>query len=171
MPAVVSAGLMMYRMRDQHLEVLLAHPGGPYYARKDAGVWSIPKGLIDPGEDPLAAARREFAEETGFDPDELAGAGGVRYLALGAVKYKNHKIVRAWGFAGDCDPGAIVSNTFTIEWPRGSGRELEVPEIDRAAFFDMPAARIAILPAQRRFLYDLEALVGSVAPPARDGGQ
>jgi predicted NUDIX family NTP pyrophosphohydrolase len=159
----------MYRMREQHLEVLLAHPGGPYYACKDAGVWSIPKGEIDPGEEPLAAARREFAEETGFDPDELAGAGGAHYLSLGAVKYKNHKIVRAWAFAGDCDPGAIVSNTFTIEWPRGSGRRLDIPEIDRAAFFDMPTARTAILPAQRRFLYDLEALVGSAAA-AGDGG-
>jgi predicted NUDIX family NTP pyrophosphohydrolase len=171
MPAVVSAGLMMYRMREQHLEVLLAHPGGPYYARKLAGVWTIPKGLIDPDEDALAAAKREFGEETGFDPDELAGGGGARYLPLGAVKYRNHKIVRAWAFAGDCDPGAIVSNTFPLEWPRGSGRRLEVPEIDRAAFFDIPAARAAILPAQRRFLHDLEALVGLAAPPSGGGGE
>jgi predicted NUDIX family NTP pyrophosphohydrolase len=170
MSAVVSAGLMMYRMREQRLEVLLAHPGGPYYARKEAGVWTIPKGLIDPGEDALAAAKREFAEETGFDPDGLAGAGGARYVPLGAVKYKNHKIVRARAFAGECDPGAIVSNTFTIEWPRRSGRQLEVAEIDRAAFFDIPAARAAILPAQRRFRFDLEALVDPAAPPAGDGG-
>jgi predicted NUDIX family NTP pyrophosphohydrolase len=169
MPAVVSAGLLMYRMREQHREVLLAHPGGPYYARRAAGVWSIPKGLIDADEDALAAAKREFAEETGFDPDELAAA--ARYVPLGAVKYRNHKIVRAWAFAGDCDPGAIVSNTFTLEWPRGSGRRLEVPEIDRAAFFDVPAARAAILPAQRRFLHDLEALVGLAAPPSGGGGE
>jgi predicted NUDIX family NTP pyrophosphohydrolase len=142
----------MYRVREQHLEVLLAHPGGPYYAKKDAGAWSIPKGEIEGGEDPLAAAQREFAEETGLEPRGP-------FLPLGAVKYRNHKIVRAWAFAGDCDPATIVSNTFALEWPRRSGRTIEVPEIDRAAWFDVPSARRAILTVQARFLYELEGLV------------
>ena len=105
MPKVVSAGLVMYRVRDEHLEVLLAHPGGPYYAHKDEAVWSIPKGEVIVGEDLLAAAKREFAEETGLQP-------WGPYLALGAVKYKNHKVVHAWAFEGDFDPATLVSNTF-----------------------------------------------------------
>ena len=154
MPKVVSAGLVMYRVREQHLEVLLAHPGGPYYVRKDSGVWSIPKGEVGGGEDLLTAARREFAEETGLEP-------WGPYVALGAVKYKNHKVVHAWAFEGEFDPASLVSNTFELEWPRGSGRRIEIPEIDRAGWFGPDEAQEKIVAAQRRFLFDLEALVGA----------
>ena len=154
MPKVVSAGLLMYRVREQHLEVLLAHPGGPFFTRKDSGVWSIPKGEVNDGEDLLTAARREFAEETGLEP-------WGPYVALGAVKYKNHKVVHAWAFEGDFDPTQLVSNTFELEWPRHSGRRIEVPEIDRAAWFEPDEAQERIVAAQRRFLFDLEAVVGA----------
>ena len=150
MPKVVSAGLLMYRVREEHLEVLLAHPGGPYFVRKDDGVWSLPKGEVDPGEDLLDAARREFFEETGLAPH-------APYLPLGAVKYRNHKVVHAWAFEDDCDPAEVVSNTFEMEWPRGSGRLIEVPEIDRAGWFGLDEAPEKILPAQRTFLINLEA--------------
>jgi predicted NUDIX family NTP pyrophosphohydrolase len=164
MAKVVSAGLMMYRMRGERLEVLLAHPGGPYNAGRHDGVWSIPKGEVNEGEELLAAARREFSEEVGRVPEELAAAAGdPAYLSLGGVKYKNHKVVHAWAFEGDCDPSTVTSNTFEMEWPRGSGRTREFPEIDRAAWFDTSAARAAILSAQARFLYELEALVGAGA--------
>jgi len=154
MPKVVSAGLLMYRVREQHLEVLLAHPGGPFFTRKDSGVWSIPKGEVNDGEDLLTAARREFAEETGLE-------SWGPYVALGAVKYKNHKVVHAWAFEGDFDPAQLVSNTFELEWPRHSGRRIEVPEIDRAAWFEPDEAQERIVAAQRRFLFDLEAVVGA----------
>jgi predicted NUDIX family NTP pyrophosphohydrolase len=154
MPKAVSAGLVMYRVREQHLEVLLAHPGGPYYTRKDAGVWSIPKGEVGGGEEFLTAARREFAEETGLE-------SWGPYVALGAVKYKNHKVVHAWAFAGDFDPATLVSNTFELEWPRRSGRRIEVPEIDRADWFGLREAQEKIVAAQRRFLFDLEAAVAA----------
>jgi predicted NUDIX family NTP pyrophosphohydrolase len=154
MPKVVSAGLVMYRVCDEHVEVLLAHPGGPYYAHKDEAVWSIPKGEVVVGEELLAAARREFAEETGLEP-------WGPYLALGAVKYKNHKIVHAWAFEGDFDPATLVSNTFELEWPRHSGRFIEIPEIDRAGWFGPDEAHRKIIAAQRRFLFDLDAIVGA----------
>ena len=159
MPKVVSAGLLMYRVREEHLEVLLAHPGGPYFVRKDDGVWSLPKGEVDPGEDLLDAARREFFEETGLAPHGP-------YLSLGAVKYRNHKVVHAWAFEDDCDPAGIVSNTFEMEWPRGSGRVIEVPEIDRAGWFGLDEGQQKILPAQRTFLFNLEAKLQA----ARSGG-
>ncbi len=157
MPKVVSAGLVIYRMREQHLEVLLAHPGGPFFVRRDLGVWSIPKGEVGAGEDLLTAARREFAEETGLEP-------WGPYLPLGAVKYKNHKVVHAWAFEGDFDPATLISNTFELEWPRKSGRTIVVPEIDRAAWFDLDEAGERILPAQRRFVFDLEAVAGVQRP-------
>ena len=159
MPKVVSAGLLMYRVREEHLEVLLAHPGGPYFVRKDDGVWSLPKGEVDPGEDLLDAARREFFEETGLAPHGP-------YLPLGAVKYRNHKVVHAWAFEDDCDPAGVVSNTFEMEWPRGSGRTIEVPEIDRAGWFGLDEGQQKILPAQRTFLFNLEAKLQA----ARSGG-
>ena len=158
MPKVVSAGLLMHRLRGQSFEVLLAHPGGPFFERRDLGVWSIPKGEVRAGEDLLTAARREFAEETGLE-------SWGPYVPLGAVKYKNHKIVHAWAFEGDWDPAALVSNTFELEWPRRSGRMLVVPEIDRAAWFTLAEAQERILAAQRRFLFDLEALVGADRRP------
>jgi predicted NUDIX family NTP pyrophosphohydrolase len=150
----VSAGLLMYRVRGGALEVLLVHPGGPFFARKDEGAWSIPKGQLDGEEAPLDAARREFEEETG-----LAPAGPFRPLT--PVTQTSGKVVHAWAFAGDCDPSAVRSNTVTIEWPPGSGRRREFPEIDRAAFFGMKEARRKINPRQRPFLEELEGFVGS----------
>jgi predicted NUDIX family NTP pyrophosphohydrolase len=136
-----SAGLLMYRVRDGKLEVLLVHLGGPFWTKKDAGAWFMPKGEAEPGEDELGAAKREFQEETGFDPgDELQ--------PLGSVKHKSGKTVTAWAFEGDCDPAALKSNTFTIEWPPRSGKQREFPEIDRAAFFTIEAARAKIHPAE-----------------------
>ena len=150
------------------LQVLLVHPGGPYWARKDVGAWSIPKGIAEPEEldpadkaskrageaDLLAVARREVREETGLEPDGP-------FLPLGGVKAHGHKIIVAWAVEHDCDATAIVSNTFAIEWPPRSGRQAEFPEVDRAAWFDLTAARAAIVPAQRRFLDDLEVVVGA----------
>lgn len=148
-----SAGLLMYRLRRDGLEVLLAHPGGPYWGRRDAGVWSIPKGEIEAGEDALAAARREFEEETGARPEGP-------FLELPSVTQKAGKIVHAWAFAGDCDPSAIRSNTFRLEWPPGSGKMAEFPEIDRAEFFSPEEAREKINPAQAPLIEALEAKVG-----------
>ncbi|MGO8684009.1 MAG: NUDIX domain-containing protein [Thermoleophilia bacterium] len=149
---IISSGLLLYRRSEAGVEVLLVHTGGPYGARRDRGAWSIPKGQVEPGEDCLDAARREFGEETGFTPQGP-------YLPLGAVKYRNHKIIRAWAFAGDCDPTTATSITFTMEWPPRSGRMQEYPEVDRAAFFTLAAAREMIVPAQRRFLDELEGLL------------
>ena len=119
-------------------------------------MWSIPKGEVIVGEDLLTAARREFAEETGLEP-------WGPYEPLGAVKYRNHKIVHAWAFEGDVDPSTLVSNTFELEWPRKSGRLIEIPEVDRAAWYGLDEAREKIVAAQQRFVFDLEAKV--VAAP------
>jgi predicted NUDIX family NTP pyrophosphohydrolase len=146
----------MFRRRGDGLEVLLVHPGGPYWARKDRGAWSIPKGLVDTGEDLLAAAQREFIEETGFTPQGP-------FIPLGGVKRRTHKIVYAWAFEGDCDPAHLVSNTFAMEWPPRSEKLIDVPEVDRAAFFGLEEAREAIVSYQRRFIDELE---GAVAPDA-----
>ncbi len=178
MPSV-SAGLLLYRRRgapelgERRLEVLLVHPGGPYWAKKDAGAWSIPKGEAEPGElgpapatvtaakarnraagvDLLAVALREVKEETGLEPEGP-------YQPLGGVKAHHHKLIYAWAVEHDCDPMAIVSNSFAIEWPPRSGKRAAFPEVDRAAWFDLPAARAAIVPAQRRFLDDLQIVAG-----------
>jgi predicted NUDIX family NTP pyrophosphohydrolase len=147
-----SAGLLMYRVRDGKLEVLLVHLGGPFWAKKDAGAWFMPKGEVEPGEDELGAARREFKEEIGFDPgDELQ--------PLGNVKQKSGKTVTAWAFEGDCDPAALKSNTFTIEWPPRSGKQREFPEIDRADFFTVDAARAKIHPAEFEFVARLDSFL------------
>jgi predicted NUDIX family NTP pyrophosphohydrolase len=143
MPAV-SAGLLMCRLCDGRLELLLAHPGGPFFARKDEGAWTIPKGLVDPGEDPLAAARRELAEETGI----VAPEDDAAFVSLGHIVQKAGKRVHAWAFLGDCDPAALTSNTFEIEWPPRSGRRASFPEIDRIAFFAMDDAARKVMPAQ-----------------------
>lgn len=145
-----SAGLLFFRRQADGIEVLLVHPGGPFWARKDDGAWSIPKGEIEPGEDPLAAARREVAEETGFD-----AAGPV--LELGRVTQGGGKIVLAWALERDADPTALRSNRFTLELPKGSGRMVEFPEVDRAAWFGLAEARRKILSGQRELLDRLEA--------------
>jgi predicted NUDIX family NTP pyrophosphohydrolase len=141
-----SAGILLYRTSGGAHEVLLVHPGGPFWARRDAGVWSIPKGEYEDGDDPLAAARREFAEETGT----ALGAGELR--DLGEVKQKGGKVVRAWAAEGDIDADAVRSNTFTMEWPPRSGRTDEFPEIDRAGWFGVDEAREKLNPAQAEFL-------------------
>jgi predicted NUDIX family NTP pyrophosphohydrolase len=141
----VSAGLVMYRKRSGQLEVLLVHLGGPFWAKKDAGAWFIPKGEINPGEDELAAAKREFEEETDLRPE---GA----LLPLGSVKHKAGKKVVAWAFEGDCDPASLRSNIFSMEWPPHSGKKREFPEIDRAAFFTIDAAREKMHAAEFEFL-------------------
>jgi predicted NUDIX family NTP pyrophosphohydrolase len=141
----------MYRRRGGVLEVFLVHPGGPFWARKDAGAWSIPKGEIDPSEEPLAAARREFAEETGF-----AAAGA--FLPLASITQAAGKVVQAWAFEGDADPAALQSNSFSIEWPPRSGRQKSFPEVDRAAWFPLDLARQKINPAQVALLDELASL-------------
>ncbi|MBE7939960.1 MULTISPECIES: NUDIX domain-containing protein [Ramlibacter] len=140
-----SAGLLMFRRAAAGLEVLLAHPGGPFWQRKDSGAWTLPKGEIETGEDPLQAALREWREETGF-------AAGGPFAALGEVRLRSGKRVLAWAFEGDADPLALRSNGFEIEWPPRSGRMQSFPEIDRVAWFDLAQARERIAPAQTPFL-------------------
>ena len=145
----VSAGILLFRRRAGRLEVLLAHPGGPFWARRDAGAWSIPKGLVEAGEEPLAAARREFEEETGVQPN-----GPFR--PLGQVTQAGGKEVHAWGCEGDADVESVRSNEVRVEWPRGSGRWQTFPEVDRCAWFDLETAREKVNPAQAAFLDRLE---------------
>jgi predicted NUDIX family NTP pyrophosphohydrolase len=140
-----SAGLLMYRRRNCDLEVFLVHPGGPFWARKDLGAWSIPKGEYVEGEQPLEAARREFEEETGF-----IALGN--FLELGVVTQAGGKVVSVWAFEGDCDPGDLVSNRFELEWPPRSGRLIEAPEVDRGGWFSITAARERILKSQAPIL-------------------
>jgi predicted NUDIX family NTP pyrophosphohydrolase len=142
---VSSAGILMYRQTGRGLEVLLAHPGGPFWRNRDEGAWSIPKGEMDEGEDAAAAARREFLEETGCT---LEGA----LEPLGDIRQRGGKRVTAFAVEGDLDVDAIKSNTFEIEWPLKSGRMQSFPEIDRAAWFDLPAAHVKILQSQRQLL-------------------
>jgi predicted NUDIX family NTP pyrophosphohydrolase len=144
-----SAGLLIYRQRNGAPEVFLVHPGGPFWAKKDDGAWSIPKGEFAPGDDPLATARREFTEETGFTIDGP-------FTALAPVKQPGGKIVHAFAVAGDCDASSIRSNTFTLEWPPRSGRRQEFPEVDRAGWFALAAARDKILKGQLPLLDALE---------------
>jgi predicted NUDIX family NTP pyrophosphohydrolase len=155
--AKISAGLLMYRSRAGHLEVLLSHPGGPFFTNKDLGAWTIPKGLVDEDEDQLAAARREFEEETGTRPEG-------DFVPLGEVVQKGGKTVVAWAFEGDLDPAAITSNTFKKEWPPRSGRWQTFPEVDRAAFFSIAEAKTKINPAQAQFLGRLETLLQPPPP-------
>jgi predicted NUDIX family NTP pyrophosphohydrolase len=148
-----SAGILLHRRGEAGAEVLLVHPGGPFWARKDLGAWSIPKGELDEGEDPRACALREFAEETGTRlPDGTLDD-------LGSVKQKSGKVVTAFAVAGDLDPATLVSNTFEMEWPPRSGRTQEFPEIDRAEWFGLDAAREKLNPAQAAFVDRLEALL------------
>jgi predicted NUDIX family NTP pyrophosphohydrolase len=149
-----SAGILLFRRQQGGVEVLLAHPGGPFWRARDAGVWTIPKGGIALGEDPLDAALREFNEETGF-------TAPPPYLPLTPRKQPSGKVVQAWACEGDADPQALSSMHFTMEWPPRSGRMQSFPEIDRAAWFSLAEARARMLPGQRPFIDDLEALLGA----------
>jgi len=151
--AEVSAGLLAFR-RVSELEVLLAHPGGPFWAKKDDGAWTIPKGLDEPGADLLDTARREFAEET-----NLAALGG--FIPLTAVKQQSGKVVHVWAFEADFDLTPFSSNTFEIEWPPRSGRRQRFPEIDRIAYFTLPVAETKILAYQRPLLRELKQHLGN----------
>lgn len=152
----VSSGLILFRRSSGKLEVLLAHPGGPFWARRDLGAWTIPKGAVDEGEDLLDAARREFREETGIEP-------GGPFVSLGSIKQRAGKTVHAWAWEGDADAQTLTSNAMQTEWPRGSGRFLSFPEVDRCDWFDMPAARAKINPAQAALINRLETIVNSSA--------
>ena len=145
-----SAGLLLFRRCEGALEVFLAHPGGPFWKNKDVGAWTLPKGEVDEGEEPLATAAREFEEETGIRPEGP-------FLPLGSVRQKAGKLVHAWAWEGDADADAVRSNTVRAEWPRGSGRFLTFPEVDRCAWFDAATAREKINPAQAELIGRLEA--------------
>lgn len=151
--AKTSAGILLYRVNNDELEIFLIHPGGPFWMKKDEGVWSIPKGEYVNGEGPLDAARREFEEETGFACIE----GDTQ--PLGAVKLNSGKVVSAWAIEGDCDASVIRSNLFSMEWPPRSGKMQEFPEVDRAAWFPLSIAEEKIHPAQRAFLDRLVEVV------------
>lgn len=148
--ASISAGLLLFRRSATGLEVFLAHPGGPFWKHKDEGAWTIPKGLVDESEDLLDAARREFLEETGIEPRGP-------FYELGTVRQKAGKVIHAWAWEGDADPALVRSNTFNMEYPRGSGRMIEVPEVDRCEWFSLAIARQKINPAQAEFLDRLQA--------------
>jgi predicted NUDIX family NTP pyrophosphohydrolase len=156
-----SAGILLWRRRGKRVEVLLGHNGGPYFARKDAGHWTVLKGEVQPGEDLVAVALREFAEETGHRPPD----GPL--IELGQIRQRSGKVVLAWALEGDLDPETAVSNTFEMEWPPRSGRIQAFPEIDRVAWFGLPEARRMIKAAQEPFLDRLEAALGT---RSRDAG-
>jgi predicted NUDIX family NTP pyrophosphohydrolase len=147
-----SAGLLMYRRHHGVLEVFLVHPGGPFWAKKDAGSWSIPKGEYTPGEDPLKVAKREFQEETSFK------ASG-EFVPLTPRKQPSGKVITAWAFEGDCDASAIKSNTFLMEWPPHSNRRQEFPEVDRAGWFSISVAKEKIIKGQSGFLDELTKII------------
>jgi predicted NUDIX family NTP pyrophosphohydrolase len=152
MRSTKSAGVLLYRRRGEMLEVFLVHPGGPYWARKDDGAWSIPKGEYATGDDALAAARREFKEETGV---EVNGP----FVPLKPVRQSGGKVISAWAAAGDLDPAQLRSNSFVLEWPPKSGTLREFPEVDRGAWFSIAAARIKLNPAQQGLLDQLTELL------------
>ena len=159
-----SAGLLMYRVRSGELEVFLAHMGGPFWGHKDQGAWSIPKGEFAEGEEPLAAAQREFTEETG------CRAQGP-FMALTPVTQRGGKRVYAWAVEGDCDPAQLRSNTFSMEWPPRSGKQQEFPEVDRAAWFTIPVALEKILAGQRELVVELAKVrPRGIAPGSADSG-
>ena len=156
MATIRSAGLLMFRRRGADVEVLLAHPGGPFWSRRDLASWTLPKGEIAEGEDPLAAARREFEEETGF-------ASAPPFLLLGELKQKSGKRITAWAFEGDADPARLVSNPFEMEWPPRSGRMQFFPEVDRVGWFGPREARAKLIAGQAPFMDALERLLAQGA--------
>jgi len=158
-----SAGILLYRRRQGALEVLLVHPGGPAWANRDAGAWSIPKGEYGDGEDPRAVALREFEEETGQPPPD------GELVALGEIRQRGGKLVIAWATPGDLDPGQVTSNTFKMRWPPRSGQWRTFPEVDRAGWFDPATAREKLLPAQAELVDRLLTVLGE--PGAGPGGQ
>jgi len=151
-PGKRSAGLLMYRRRGAAVEVLLVHPGGPFWAKKDDGAWSLPKGVIDLGEDELLAAIREFEEETGFKAEG-------EFIALNPRRQPSGKIISAWAIEGDCDPLGMKSNTFTVEWPPRSGKMAEFPEADRIEWFDIESAKSKIIKGQKGFIEEFEDFI------------
>jgi predicted NUDIX family NTP pyrophosphohydrolase len=151
--AKTSAGLLLYRFHNGMLQFLLVHPGGPFWKNKDDGAWTIPKGELTEGEEPVAAAIREFEEELGFKPTGP-------FIELTPIKQKAGKVVHAWGFEGDCEPSQIKSNTFTMEWPPRSGKQAEFLEVDRAGFFNLEDAKAKINPAQIPLLEELQRRLG-----------
>lgn len=150
--------MLLFRRTPAGLELFLAHPGGPFWKNRDTGAWTIPKGVAEPGEDLLEAARREFREETGLE------ARGP-FIPLGNVRQKAGKVVCAWAWEGDADPGRVTSNTMKTEWPRGSGRWLTFPEVDRCAWFSAGRAREKLNPAQAELVDRLEDALQNSFPP------
>lgn len=150
--AVNSTGILLFRYKNEKLEVLLVHPGGPFWVKKDNGAWSIPKGLIEENEDLLDAAKREFKEETGIEAEG-------EFIDLGNLKQRSKKIIHAWALEKDLDESKIVSNTFTLEWPRNSGNVKDYPEIDKAGWFDIEQAKAKIIKGQLGFLEKLVDLL------------
>ena len=150
----LSAGLLLYRRAGDDIEVLLVHPGGPFWAKKDDGAWSVPKGEYEEGEDPLDAAKREFSEELGADPPDVRAAA-----FLGELRQPSGKRVSAWALEGDLDVTDVWSNTFTMEWPPRSGRTAEFPEVDRAGWFALEAARRKLLRGQVPFVDALASML------------
>ncbi len=150
--AGVSAGMLLFRRRDGGPQILLAHPGGPFWSSRDIGAWTIPKGIVEEGEDLLDAARREFREETGIEPVPP-------FIPLGAIKQKAGKTVHAWGWEGDADADKTTSNIMRTEWPRGSGKWLTFPEVDRCAWFEAATARVKINPAQAELIERLDEML------------
>lgn len=157
-----TAGILLYRWQNSALEVFLIHPGGPFWAKKDAAAWSVPKGEIDPGEEPLSAAKREFYEETG-----CSAAGD--FIALATLKQPGGKLITVWAVQGDCDPQTVKSNTFTIEWPPRSGKRAEFPEVDRADWFTLEVAKEKIIKGQMGFLLALEQAICETSDGANSG--
>jgi predicted NUDIX family NTP pyrophosphohydrolase len=155
--AATSGGILLYRRRDGRLEVLLAHPGGPHWAHRDAGAWTIPKGVAEAGEELAAVAVREFAEETGFELSAVAAEPSRAPIPLGEVTLKSGKVVHGWAVEGDLDASTATSNDAEIEWPPRSGKRIKVPEIDRVEWFESGEARRRAHPAQAAFVDRLEA--------------
>jgi predicted NUDIX family NTP pyrophosphohydrolase len=148
-----SAGILLFRRRAGVLEVLLVHPGGPFWSKKDDGAWFVPKGELEGDEEPLSAARREFTEELGSAPPE------GELLALGTVKNKSGKLIQAWALEGELDTESVKSNTFELEWPPRSGKLRAFPEVDRACFFSLTQAKIKMHPAEQPFLERLATVI------------